>query len=72
MANGPSVCVQTDGPLALDLLMIPHPARWAGLCKLLGLRPENPEKTQLQYLAGGGCTSHKKTARFWRAVLIVV
>jgi hypothetical protein len=34
--------------LALNLLKLDHPARWAGLGKLLGLRPEIPEKAQLQ------------------------
>jgi hypothetical protein len=28
--------------------MIHYPARWAGLGKLLGLRPEIPEESQLQ------------------------
>ncbi len=39
-ANGPPIYVQTSGPLALKLLKLDHSARWAGLCKLLGLRPE--------------------------------
>ena len=45
-ANGPPVCTQTGGPLALNIFKLHHPARWAGLGKLLGLRPEILEKTQ--------------------------
>ena len=46
MANGPTVCTQTVGPLAINLLKLDYPARWAdGLGKLLGLRPEIPEKS---------------------------
>ncbi len=48
MANGPMVCVQTGGPLAINLLKLHIPARWAGLGKSLGLRPEIPETLQLQ------------------------
>ncbi len=37
---GTQFALKTKGPLALKLLKLDHSARWAGLCKLLGLRPE--------------------------------
>jgi hypothetical protein len=39
---------QTVGPLAHYLFMLHNPARWAGLGKLLDLRPEIPETAELQ------------------------
>ncbi len=42
------VSQQTVGPLTLKINCKEYPARWAGLCKLLGRWPGSTENSQLQ------------------------
>jgi hypothetical protein len=50
---GYAIREKNKGPTALNLLKLDHPARWAGLGKSLGLRPEIPENHNFETNASG-------------------